>query len=491
MSRSEKAREMAKLLNSQVGLSHLNEVSDLSHLEKVTKDSLLSVVLPFGSDTGFKERYVNHWGQLRVGRLFEEIDVFAANIGFLHCDDGDLTTAPAMLVTASFDRLDLLKYPLRADEDILMTGAVTYSGRSSMNIDIDLSTMPRTDAEGKQIPGEPIIQASATFVARNSKNRAVPVPRLVPQSEREKQLYARGEKATQARKNAANLSLLKYPPSSEELAMVHDLFVISKERDFNPISSLPLTPTALSALSKSGVTQTDVGFPQRIVYPDETVITNYLITMPQHANVYGKVFGGFIMRQAYELAFSCAWRLTGRRPAFLALDDITFLAPVEVGTLLKLEAKCTHTPEFPRKTYMVSVTATMQTPGVNIENLNKKRPPSKNRTPQDTTTTADASASPERQEADSAPSSESSNPNLKPATAPVPAASGVYADSRLTNEFNFVFHCDRPELIPRVFPRTYDDAMEWINAHRRLTHGAKAAEERRASNGPVGRFNDL
>lgn len=82
ISRSVKAREMAQLLNTHVGFSHLKEVSDLSYLTKVPKDSLLSVVLPFGSDSGFKERYVNHWGQLRVGRLFEEIDVFAGMLGF-------------------------------------------------------------------------------------------------------------------------------------------------------------------------------------------------------------------------------------------------------------------------------------------------------------------------------------------------------------------------------------------------------------------------
>lgn len=90
---------------------------------------------------------------------------------------------------------------------------------------------------------------------------------------------------------AANLSLLKYPPSPEELAMVHNLFVISKQRTFNPASSLPLTPSALSALSKPGSPDegAEQGVEQRIVYPDETVITTHLITMPQHANVYGKV----------------------------------------------------------------------------------------------------------------------------------------------------------------------------------------------------------
>lgn len=138
--------------------------------------------------------------------------------------------------------------------------------------------------------------------------------------------------------------------------MVHNLFVISKQRNFNPASSLPITPSFPSTSESPENPEESNHVEQKIVYPDETVLSTNLITMPQQSNVYGKVsvqnssfclissvvkwilillpifqvFGGFLMRQAYELAFACAWRLTGRRPAFLALDDLTFLAPVEV-----------------------------------------------------------------------------------------------------------------------------------------------------------------
>lgn len=59
---------------------------------------------------------------------------FSANIAFLHCDDGDVTTAPVMLVTASFDRLDLLKYPLGADQDLLMTGMLILHYYSTVKV---------------------------------------------------------------------------------------------------------------------------------------------------------------------------------------------------------------------------------------------------------------------------------------------------------------------------------------------------------------------
>ena len=43
-----------------------------------------------------------------------------------------------------------------------------------------------------------------------------------------------------------------------------------------------------------------------------------------------QVFGGWLMRRAFETAFICGWEATGALPKFLALDDVTFLRPVEV-----------------------------------------------------------------------------------------------------------------------------------------------------------------
>lgn len=166
---------------------------------------------------------------------------------------------------------------------------------------------------------------------------------------------------------------------------------------------------------------------------------------------------------------------------FVSASLTLFPSTVQVGTLLKLEAKCTYTPDFPRKTYMITVTATMQIPGVSVEKIEKR-----SRSLGKYVSRPSSIVPP-----NPAPESTSSNPNIAPVTAPVQSAGGVSSDSRLTNEFHFVFHCDKPEMIPRVFPRTYDDAMQWISAHRRLTHGSKLAEARGRRGGAIGRFNEL
>ena len=62
-----------------------------------------------------------------------------------------------------------------------------------------------------------------------------------------------------------------------------------------------------------------------------TRLSNILLTQPQHRNTAGRVFGGFLMRRAFELAFSTCYVFAGARPHFLAIDEVTFKLPVEIG----------------------------------------------------------------------------------------------------------------------------------------------------------------
>jgi acyl-CoA hydrolase len=86
------------------------------------------------------------------------------------------------------------------------------------------------------------------------------------------------------------------------------------------------------------------------------------------------VFGGFLMREAFELAWMSAYQLAGtvggwqwhargpswqsspnnglflfsfalQHPFFLSLDDISFRLPVAIGSVLKLTASVAYVPE--------------------------------------------------------------------------------------------------------------------------------------------------
>ncbi|CAB4291083.1 unnamed protein product [Prunus armeniaca] len=58
---------------------------------------------------------------------------------------------------------------------------------------------------------------------------------------------------------------------------------------------------------------------------------------PQHRNMHGRVFGGFLMHRAFELAFSTAYAFAGLVPCFSEVDHIEFLKPVDVGDFLRFK----------------------------------------------------------------------------------------------------------------------------------------------------------
>ena len=60
---------------------------------------------------------------------------------------------------------------------------------------------------------------------------------------------------------------------------------------------------------------------------------------PQYRNRHNfMIFGGFLLKSTFELAFTCASAASHTRPTFIALDPSTFLHPVPVGSVLYLTA---------------------------------------------------------------------------------------------------------------------------------------------------------
>ena len=56
----------------------------------------------------------------------------------------------------------------------------------------------------------------------------------------------------------------------------------------------------------------------------------------QDRNLSGKIFGGFIIRLAYELGWLTAYKfLKGDLPKCTHIDDVQFLGPVEVGSIVQ------------------------------------------------------------------------------------------------------------------------------------------------------------
>jgi len=275
-------------------------------------DSYDSAIIPLGSDKLVRDRYMSHIGGVRIGRLLEDMDIFAVHLVFKHTLLPDLppnaTFSPFSIVTALVDRI-FVHGKLVQDQDIKLSGHVTWVGRSSAESTLIL--------EQKRNNGvwERVTEASFVLVARDPTNtKGAVLNRLVAETEEEKILFERGQKNTAARKECAKDSLFRNPPTENEKMLIHDFFIKTVDH---------------AALSFKARVK-----PDNSVWMEDAKLKNLVLCQPENRNRFNKIFGGFIMRQAFELAWANVYIFGKERPFIAYMDDISFEAPVEVGSLL-------------------------------------------------------------------------------------------------------------------------------------------------------------
>ena len=84
-----------------------------------------------------------------------------------------------------------------------------------------------------------------------------------------------------------------------------------------------------------------------MAFMSDTVLKSAMIMQPQDRNRHSfMIFGGFLLKQTFELAFCCAASFSHSRPNFLALDPSTFENPVPVGSVLYLRATVEFTEPY-------------------------------------------------------------------------------------------------------------------------------------------------
>ncbi|XP_074581549.1 acyl-coenzyme A thioesterase 2, chloroplastic [Curcuma longa] len=298
-------------------------------LTRTPAQSRTSIVYNFSSDYILREQYRDPWYKVRIEKLLEDLDALAGTIAVKHCSDDDSTTRPLLLVTASVDKM-VLKKPLRVDTDLKIEGAVTWVGRSSMEIQIEVRQNQQDDSK----PSNPVaLTANFTFVARDSKTgKAAPVNRLSPETEQEKLLFAQAEEKDKLRKRKREEQKKGYETGvsslhGDDAKRLKDL--LAEGRVF---CDMPALADRDSILMR------------------DTRLENSLICQPQQRNLHGRIFGGFLMNLAYELAFSTAYAFVGQMPSFLEVDHVDFLKPVDVGDFLRLKSCVLYTElENPEK----------------------------------------------------------------------------------------------------------------------------------------------
>lgn len=301
--------------------SYGSEEKDLeakAPLAKRMHESYVEGILPFTTDPSVREDYLNSFGGLRLGKLLEDLDATSGAIAYKHCDDRDHRTLPLAIVTASVDRIDLLN-PLEIDRDMKLSGSVTYVGTSSMQITIRVESSVkdgevRDDNDNGWIP---ILLARFSFVARNpTSGKAARVNTLALTTALEHQIFESGRKAKEEASRARQTDLSKQPPTADEAAFIHSTWV----HNFDMEDMVPkIRPGCIA--------------------PRQTQLSRALISHPAQRNLRNNVFGGFLMKESYDLAFITANLHLGRRPRFISSSQLTFSHPVPIGSILDFRSR--------------------------------------------------------------------------------------------------------------------------------------------------------
>ncbi|KAJ5610360.1 hypothetical protein N7510_007079 [Penicillium lagena] len=283
---------------------------------KKMSDSYYSAVLPLAQDKWLLDTYLNASGHIRLGSLLMDLDALAGVIAYRHTGDGVST------VTAAVDRITI-EHPLMEICDLELSGQVTYAtGRSSMEVSLQVSKMlPEGQAA---TPEDVLITCAFTMVSLDpATKKPASVAPLIVETEEEKRLFKKGEENYKAKKALRTRSLLEKAPDDEESNLIHSMW--TKEMSYlNPQS--PATR------------------PTNQVFMSDTVLKSAMIMQPQDRNRHNfMIFGGFLLKQTFELAFCCAASFAHARPNFVALDPSTFENPVPVGSVLYLRATVAYT----------------------------------------------------------------------------------------------------------------------------------------------------
>lgn len=289
--------------------------SETKLVAKSPSKSRTSICYKFSSDFILREQYRNPWNKIRMGKVVEDLDALAGTISYKHCCSDDGSTRPLLLVTASVDRI-VLKKPILVDVDLTIDGAVTWVGRSSMEIQMEVIQ----PTEGATNPSDAVaLVANFTFVARDTKTgKSAIVNQISPETDKEKLLWEEAEERNKTRKKKK--AEKKRDPENEDTERLNAL--LSEGRVFIDMPALADRDSILI---------------------QDTRHENTFICQPQQRNIHGRIFGGFLMRKAFELAFSNAYAFAGAAPRFVEVDHVDFFKPVDVGNFLRLKSCVLYT----------------------------------------------------------------------------------------------------------------------------------------------------
>jgi acyl-CoA hydrolase len=271
-------------------------------------DTTYNKILPLTSDEALRRRFMiideEIRANMRFGLLLEILDKVAeeAALNYVNRFNPD-----ARVVTAAIDNI-VVRHVTDLTRDMHFHARINHVGRSSLEVGIRVEQ-----------PGDPVCHIAScyfTMVARSGVGEeavSVTLPRMIYSEEIEKQ---RADNAMKRREEyRQQQALLREPPSREEFETLTGLHAAQDAPGFNGLLTGQLTADAWERM------------------------------YPEHENVPKKIFGGYLIRRAYELSAICAEQVAPNRPVPTAVNRINFFRPVRIGDKLHYTARVIYTSD--------------------------------------------------------------------------------------------------------------------------------------------------
>lgn len=289
-------------------------------------ESYAEAIIPLGEMPALRNKYGNFQKGVRFGRLLEDLDTMAVHIAYLHnksqkTNVNGILVSPIVIVTGSVDQIKINQYTTDMSKNIKLSGFTSWVGRTSCEVTMKIEQ--ELEREGEWVPQ---LHAKFLMVARNIDNNGSGIMNpLDITNEEEKAIFELGNANKEERIKELKTSLTIEPPNSEESMHIHEMFK----------KTIDLKSGSLNLRYK----------PDNTVWMEDTKLKNVIICHPEQRNLYNKIFGGFLMRQAYELAWANACLYSKTTPRIQVVDDISFKKPVLIGSLLFLNSQIVYTED--------------------------------------------------------------------------------------------------------------------------------------------------
>lgn len=269
-------------------------------------DTSFSHSLSLDTDPALRRRFMvvdeELRGNLRFGLLLEVLDKVAEEtalnyVNRFHPD--------ARVVTAAIDNV-IVRHAADVTREIVCKARINHVGRSSLEIGIRVEQ-----------PGEPANHVAScyfTMVARSGMGEDAVSVQLPPLEYAADEEQVRAKKALARREEYRKQQALGLePPSREEYETLAALHKAQDEPGFAGLLSARLVADSWERM------------------------------YPEFENVPQKIFGGYLVRRAYELSSICSELVAPDRPIIAGVNRINFFHPVRMGDKLHYTSRVVYT----------------------------------------------------------------------------------------------------------------------------------------------------